>query len=1356
MRSNRDRAATAFCILTVTVVMVGCSTSESMPAPDPGDNAAEGIPADPAETAETGGSPRVIAAASTSNTSVVIAFNKSMGDSAADSANYFIVQENVSVLVVTGASFLGLDRTSVELTTLSQSPVLYRVTVLGVQDQQGNHMTPDEQTPDPGSASFSGTSPAGTGPDADGDGLTDSQEQQGWGVTVVPLTGPDMARGVTSDPFLADTDGDGVSDYEEKRRGADPRDNDTDDDTLSDNDEMSLWLSSLTHQDTDGDRIDDGKESRVYKTSSILADTDGDGLPDGDEVILSNRDPRIADLPRPIIDIGEIALHLDTRFSFTNTQGVSETSSESVDTSLSQSETDTFKYSDANTTKNSIVIGAKLGGEIGGSAKDGPSGKVTTEASFTSSWAGEETITIDTVNSTTAQETYERSLSTSETVDESQSVTREVVDANVLLNVTIRNEGDIAFTLSNLEVSALQQDIKDKTRFVPVATLAAMQDGAVFNLGPFVPEKGPFSFDSNEVFPSLVEDLLKNPRGLIFKVANFDLEDEFGRNFVFTSQDVNDRTAGLIFDYGNGTSESFRVATAGTFDPVTSKPLGITMSYALQDILGLEKTPAPSRPDAIIDGGNSMGDTLAEGDDVQVVQPDKLVGRDGVIILPGPNGELDTTAAGDDVRMVTRGYSTELDEDGVERIVRVKSVRTNLDERRFWHIITNAQVDPSTDFDEIVLHGGDTYSLFFVRDKDNDGLIDREEFLYGSSDLTANTDGLVIKDGGNGMADTTAVGDDVQLSPPGFEVPSFTAVIAAGLNGVLDTTPAGDDKALSAADSDTLDDLCEVRQGWTIQVVDRQPYRGYSDPARPDSDADMLLDHEEFNERTDARKRDTDDDGIKDFDEVYDVIFGGGNGIANSTAIGDDVQVIMSGQQTGPDKVVIRPGPDRVLQSAPGGDDRKFPGLDPLDPDTDGDGLTDGLEVKLGADPVNDSDAPMFRDTDNDGLTDFEEIEEQVFGYQCIYDDVPEVTDRPCGPGPDFDCPPLPCLAFCDFFSCLLGNCPPLSEGICDLDNPIVSNPFEPDSDFDGLPDLLEMMIATHPQDSDTDNDGLLDYDEFDPESTSSISPTLFHDFEDECLEAARCELDLSNSMRYGTNLTRQDTDDDGRSDHEEVFDGWVVLACVGGIPELPLFVTSDPTVPDADHDGLLDGEEEDALTHPFNADTDGDTDFDGEDPIPDGCSKIVRIKFLTYSVGADYCDDFLACGHGEFKVLLRVNNNTVVNSGCLEQNTDNDVFSLPGDEYELTLSPGGIFTISGTITEHDNKDAGCDEDSANGICNDGNFSNEVWTIFGREYTYGAATDDIKEIKATDPPGSDPHPACFNDDVIRVQFTIQQ
>jgi von Willebrand factor type A domain/Bacterial TSP3 repeat len=150
------------------------------------------------------------------------------------------------------------------------------------------------------------------GTDSDGDGLTDCQEVQG--IYLVAL-----GAVVTTDPFNPDTDGDGAPDGVETAipRAADaaggplwvadghsnPSVADTDDDGLSDTDEYRLALNPLA-RDTDGDGLADGDEvgARGFgpgtQTDPTSVDTDGDGLSDYDEVRDAGRqglDPLVRD-----------------------------------------------------------------------------------------------------------------------------------------------------------------------------------------------------------------------------------------------------------------------------------------------------------------------------------------------------------------------------------------------------------------------------------------------------------------------------------------------------------------------------------------------------------------------------------------------------------------------------------------------------------------------------------------------------------------------------------------------------------------------------------------------------------------------------------------------------------------------------------------------------------------------------------------------------------------------------------------------------------------------------------------------------------------------------------------------------
>lgn len=128
------------------------------------------------------------------------------------------------------------------------------------------------------------------------------------------------------------------------------------------------------------------------------------------------------------------------------------------------------------------------------------------------------------------------------------------------------------------------------------------------------------------------------------------------------------------------------------------------------------------------------------------------------------------------------------------------------------------------------------------------------------------------------------------------------------------------------------------------------------------------------------------------------------------------------------------------------------------------------------------------------------------------------------------------------------------------------TNPYNADSDEDGLSDLDELNAGTDPNDEDSDDDGLgdgfEDYFGFDP---------LISDAD---TDAEPDGLTNTEEQLAGTDPTKADTDGDGLSDGDEVH----------------IFGT-DPTLPDTDGDGLTDQAE--LTVHGTNP-TQFDTDMDG------------------------------------------------------------------------------------------------------------------------------------------------------------------
>lgn len=137
----------------------------------------------------------------------------------------------------------------------------------------------------------------GAGNDPDGDGLPTADEEDRRQIQVETAQGV-VTRNVTSDPEVADTDGDGLNDFDELKLGTDPRDVDTDGDGLADGPNLtnpgsdvltSLQEAGVIQQDGvwlgEADLCADGSlDPADWDSDSPQLDGEGDGLGDGAEI----------------------------------------------------------------------------------------------------------------------------------------------------------------------------------------------------------------------------------------------------------------------------------------------------------------------------------------------------------------------------------------------------------------------------------------------------------------------------------------------------------------------------------------------------------------------------------------------------------------------------------------------------------------------------------------------------------------------------------------------------------------------------------------------------------------------------------------------------------------------------------------------------------------------------------------------------------------------------------------------------------------------------------------------------------------------------------------------------------------
>ncbi|MFW9955507.1 MAG: hypothetical protein ACFFD3_13210, partial [Candidatus Thorarchaeota archaeon] len=413
-------------------------------------------------------------------------------------------------------------------------------------------------------------------------------------------------------------------------------------------------------------------------------------------------------------------------------------------------------------------------------------------------------------------------------------------------------------------------------------------------------------------------------------------------------------------------------------------------------------------------------------------------------------------------------------------------------------------------------------------------------------------------------------------------------------------------------------------------------------PWKTDTDDDLLTDYEEHvTYKTNPLLNDTDRDNLTDYQEVkiYDT---------SPFLVDTDGDMLYDWYEINTEyDVSLTKGTYGAVESVKIGgvyyDDR----TDPLNPDTDNDGLLDGEEWDNGVEYMNESEVAMYlyvnfrwthpldADTDDDcvgwlwqgpwsdpfyvtdsylwDLHDGTEVKGQIATIPDLegYPEVKLVKTNPCNPDTDNDTAWGAVMLY-------------RTDGY-ELASDPQYDPTNGDEDSDGLKDGYEAIgpggSGTDAKNPDTDNDHLPDYEDW-KLPTDPRNPDCDEDM----------VLDGDEYFLYGTNPLNNDTDLDGLTDGEELF-----------------FFYCNPLVRDSDLDGLTDGEEIlRYLTDPLVADTDHDMLSDGYEVF---YSKTNPRLFDT---------DNDRLGDGE--ELL------VFNTNPLDWDTDHDSLDYPNENGTMTL----------------------------------------------------------------------------------------
>ncbi len=358
--------------------------------------------------------------------------------------------------------------------------------------------------------------------------------------------------------------------------------------------------------DTDGDGITDYDEIYKYFTDPSNVDTDGDGWTDSEELNMytegSNTfNPLIADVPKLEL---QIVGKPDVRFVYTT--GTSTTVSDSLTTSSGTVHSTTVNRSDSTTQEVVHGWGVKIGEsyKFGGGAEGGFT--LSGEQSYEGSVTKGDSFTYSKEQS----EEFSTSIENGHTREESSEKTLEGGQIKVL--VKFKNPSSIAYNVSNVSVTITAiSDYQDSDNSAP-SPVTTYDFTNVGTIGP-KSETGELTLEDDTLTIEETEKLLKWSCGMNVNIAGYTItltKDGETKDFTGELTKVKAQTAMLSIDYGVGsdiTNEKNFISTKNKYNTAATSINNLYKPISIKDLLAVEQITTDDDKLKLDDKGRIIG-----------------------------------------------------------------------------------------------------------------------------------------------------------------------------------------------------------------------------------------------------------------------------------------------------------------------------------------------------------------------------------------------------------------------------------------------------------------------------------------------------------------------------------------------------------------------------------------------------------------------------------------------------------------------------------------------------------------------------------------------------------------------------